>query len=130
MTAAVLLQSLQTRGFRLQVESDQLIVSPASDLTDGDRAAIREHKPEILAALRPERGGFNSPFVIRSKNPPTICFFDQCRDRLFREGDQLRCRRCGSYFQHLPLEPEDALYFQSLRSEASGGASDRRCVTV
>jgi hypothetical protein len=120
MTASAILTNLAARGVRVWAEADRLkFDAPLGILTNTDKELLAAHKLELLVALRPERGGVNWPFIIRANKPPTICFFDQCRDRLFREGDLLRCRRCNSYFRHLPLEPEDEAFFQILRSEAS-----------
>jgi hypothetical protein len=55
VTAAVeLLVSLKARGFRLDAAGRKLIVSPGQRLTDGDRAAIRQHVGELIAHLEDE----------------------------------------------------------------------------
>ncbi len=51
MTASALITSLRARGFRLAVVNGSLRVSPASALTSGDREAIREALPAVLATL-------------------------------------------------------------------------------
>jgi hypothetical protein len=51
MTAPELLADLARQGFTLTREGDGIRVLPASRLTEADRRAIREHKPELLALL-------------------------------------------------------------------------------
>lgn len=51
MGAPDLLQHLRASGFELDVSGDRLMVTPASRLTDGDRAGIRNFKVELLALL-------------------------------------------------------------------------------
>jgi hypothetical protein len=51
MNVETLMADLSRRGIRLEPEPDGLIVEPASKLTDTDRALIRQHKAEILAAI-------------------------------------------------------------------------------
>lgn len=53
MTALALLDTLTRRGVRLLPDGDGLVIRPASRLTDADRAAIREHKTELLRLLSP-----------------------------------------------------------------------------
>ena len=51
MTPQALLDTLAARGVRLLLDGDGLVVKPASKLTDADRQAIRNHKPELLRLL-------------------------------------------------------------------------------
>jgi len=52
MTAEALYLDLFGRGLRLRADDDgRLIVSPGDLLTDDDRAAIRQHKDELLAIV-------------------------------------------------------------------------------
>ena len=51
MGAPALLQQLRNSGFDLDVAGDRLLVTPASRLTDADRADIRNFKVELLAML-------------------------------------------------------------------------------
>jgi hypothetical protein len=51
MAATDLLMTLRGRGLILAADGDSLIVRPRELLTDELRAAIRTHKPEILAEL-------------------------------------------------------------------------------
>jgi hypothetical protein len=72
MTAARLLAGLRRRGVILQAVSDRVRVdAPVGVVTDADRAAVAEHKAELLAILggsiaRAERG--DSGLL---GNPPT-----------------------------------------------------------
>lgn len=51
MDANALLVSLKNRGFAVGVQEKRIVVSPASRLTDDDRAAIREHRDEVVRLL-------------------------------------------------------------------------------
>jgi hypothetical protein len=51
VAATELLADLAGRGFVLAREGDGIRVTPASRLTDADRKLIRDHKPELLAAI-------------------------------------------------------------------------------
>ncbi len=64
MGASDLLERLRTAGVRVSVEGDALIAEPRTALTDDLRAAIRAHKPELLAALTHHHQG-GSKAVIR-----------------------------------------------------------------
>jgi hypothetical protein len=50
-TAADLLGALEARGFVVAAVGERLDVSPASALSDEDRAGIRAHKPALLDLL-------------------------------------------------------------------------------
>jgi hypothetical protein len=56
MTADEVLADLRDRGFRLTVRDGKIQVAPASQLTDGDRAGIRENRTELLALLAADPG--------------------------------------------------------------------------
>src|SRR5690606_22405401 len=49
-----LLQTIERRGATLRVVGDRLAVHPKSALTDELRAAIRRHREELVARLKPE----------------------------------------------------------------------------
>lgn len=51
MTAADLLTTLRSRGLTVVADGDALKVGPRNRLTDELRAAIRAHKPALLAEL-------------------------------------------------------------------------------
>jgi len=53
MNVHQLLSNFQARGIRLIPEGSSLAVEPASRLSDADRAAIRQAKPELLRILTP-----------------------------------------------------------------------------
>ncbi len=49
--ALQLLACLEQDGIRLQAQREQLLATPASLLTDADRADLREHRAELLQLL-------------------------------------------------------------------------------
>lgn len=51
MGAPDLLHALQGQGFKLWTEGGRLLVAPKARITEETRRLIREHKPELLAAL-------------------------------------------------------------------------------
>src|SRR5690242_8224162 len=53
MNVETLIASFSARGIRLIPNPPKLTVEPASKLTDADRAAIRQAKPELLRILAP-----------------------------------------------------------------------------
>lgn len=52
MSAVLILQDLKARGFALAIAGEGIRVTPASELTDDDRKAIRLNKASIRAHLR------------------------------------------------------------------------------
>jgi hypothetical protein len=53
MDAHQLLRDFRARGIRLVPEGGKLAVEPAELLSDADRAAIRQAKPDLLRILAP-----------------------------------------------------------------------------
>jgi hypothetical protein len=53
VTTSELLEDLDRRGIALVLEGEGLRAWPASQLSPGDRGAIRAHKTELLALLQP-----------------------------------------------------------------------------
>src|SRR5262245_57728163 len=51
MTAALLVETLRSRGIQLRVVGDRLRYRPASALTTDDLEALRQHKAEVLVLL-------------------------------------------------------------------------------
>ena len=51
MTAAALLDRLRLRGLTLSVDGPEIVVRPASALTDEERTALRSQRDEVLALL-------------------------------------------------------------------------------
>jgi hypothetical protein len=79
MTAAAIIQSLNTDGLTLAANESRLIVTPADRITDAHRALIRTHKAEILVLL-----------AANDAAPPPLVYASP--DRL---ADTRRtCRRC------------------------------------
>jgi hypothetical protein len=54
VTAAVLLAALRRRGIEVIANNGTIRARPRARLTDVDRAALRQHKAAVLAALRAE----------------------------------------------------------------------------
>ena len=46
-----LLVELEERGFRLRRDGDDILITPASKLTDADRCALRRWKAHVLAII-------------------------------------------------------------------------------
>lgn len=68
MDAHMLLADLRQRGFSLAVRDDeQIVVRPVSRLTEGDCAAIRQCKPELLALLSVASNASPPPAIERAK---------------------------------------------------------------
>ena len=65
MGAPDLLEQLRAVGVRLWVEGGALVAEPRRALTDDLRAAIRAHKPELLAALQATETKRSSLAVVR-----------------------------------------------------------------
>jgi hypothetical protein len=55
VNAFALHEELAAAGFSLRADGSQLIVTPADQLTDAHRSAIRAHKPELIEALTATR---------------------------------------------------------------------------
>jgi hypothetical protein len=55
MGARDLLCELTGAGFHVKAAGDKLVIRPASKLTDGMRAALRDAKPELMALLTGDR---------------------------------------------------------------------------
>lgn len=51
MTITALIADLESRGFTLNVDGSDIVVSPASKLTDADVMAIRDHKTGVVTRL-------------------------------------------------------------------------------
>lgn len=54
--ARELLDELHGAGFSMTAEAGRLLVRPASKLTDAQRAAVRDAKPQLLALLAEPQG--------------------------------------------------------------------------
>jgi hypothetical protein len=55
MRVADFISDLKVAGFSVAAEGPDLVVMPASKLTDPQRQFIRQHKAEIMAALTQEQ---------------------------------------------------------------------------
>lgn len=52
-SATELLSLLRSSGFTVRLDAGKLLVSPASRLTDDERAALKEHRAGLLEILDP-----------------------------------------------------------------------------
>ncbi len=60
MGAPTLLADLKSRGFRLAIDGNRLLVAPTERLTERDREQIREHRGALLALLTAPSPAANS----------------------------------------------------------------------
>ena len=108
MTATAILTDLSARGVLIWAEADRLkFDAPSGTLTDVDRAALREHKAELLALLRrPALGSAVRPLTVRARRL-TVCPFDGCGGDLATNGDSRYCRACDYWFRRIEPIAED-----------------------
>lgn len=99
-----ILDRLTSRGVILRAEGDRLkLNAPRGVLTEDDMAAVRAHKPAIIAYLsRPAAGTIRNPHVVRARKMPRECIFDGCEGELGRRGDLYFCAACGWHFERRP----------------------------
>lgn len=82
--AQALLSDLHSRGITLIADGEKLTVQPASRLTDADRAAIRQSRPDLLRILTETHPTPTSPVAVvldldaiadavGISSPPTSC---------------------------------------------------------
>jgi len=95
MTAQTLILTLAARGITLTANGDTLTAQPRQRLTDADREAIRQHKADLLAYLRP------APEPKRNVLACPACGGNDLR--VSRAGGLL-CGACGR-FLFLHVEP-------------------------
>lgn len=107
MTASELLTNLQQRGVLVETDGAGVrLTALPGVLTDSDRAAVREHKPALLALLtRPPLGSFRRPLAVRGRRLAE-CPFDGCAGAVtqLKESTARLCGKCGWYFELLPPE--------------------------
>lgn len=71
MDAHQLLNDFRARGIRVVPEGGNLAVEPAERLSDADRAAIRQAKPELLRILAPVSGHIIEATLAPASAPPS-----------------------------------------------------------
>lgn len=54
MDATTYIKKVRSAGFELRADGDRLLVSPVDQLSDTQRQFLRDHKADILTALRSE----------------------------------------------------------------------------
>jgi hypothetical protein len=52
MDASAVIARMESQGFSLAISGDRLMVNPVDQLTDQQKTFLRQHKTEILAALK------------------------------------------------------------------------------
>jgi hypothetical protein len=132
MDAAALLAELHARGLTLSHEESALCVSPRRLLTDGDREAIRRHKPEFLTLLNiPPIAPATSTQTLaedvtgRLGRGPAFSLVDLPAD-LFETWQERVCVRF--YDGRLPWPDSERLALADIRQQAelSKAGQDRR----
>jgi hypothetical protein len=107
MTAAQLLESLQARGVSISANGDALSLdAPKGALTEGDRAQLKEMKPQIIALLRPQVGAASRPRIVQSRHLLTGCPY--CDGEVESKSDLYHCPGCQTYFRRVEPETEFA----------------------
>lgn len=114
MTAADLLNDFQQRGIGLRAEGDAVeVTAPKGSLSEEDRAAIRDRKPELLRLLSESEERATDGAELRplptwaifedlkdgSRPPNFSC--ETCRGKEFRWSrvmDQWLCVKCSKSF--------------------------------
>ncbi len=94
-----LLKSLKRAGVEVSILGDRLSFTPASRLTDRDKAEIVRSKPQLIALLgRPALGSHARPFRVFGWMPD-VCFFNEvCDGAMLRKSNLSCCSKCGAWF--------------------------------
>src|SRR5262245_22762818 len=87
----ILLADFRARGFTLTAFDDRVWVSPASELTDADRAVLREYKPGLLALLTNEQNASNGPSINEQLTCNGISSTEQLTCNSVSVNQQLAC---------------------------------------
>ena len=99
MTPSAILEQLTARGIRLRRDGEYLVVVPKAALTDQLRALIKEHKPELLAALATDAlpepatedmNGATCPAPVPLLNPASEARLKKVVERLTERPDLYR----------------------------------------
>jgi len=107
MIAKVLFEDLTSRDVHLSVETGNLkIIAPRGLLTDADRAAIRQHKAELLELLASKSASNWTPAAAETARRLTAGVTPCCCSR-FTEG--IIPARCTSCDLAWPTEDLEAL---------------------
>ena len=106
MNAAEILVAVQEAGAALRVEGDSLVASNASRIEPAIKAAIREHKPQLIAALA-------KPVCVVCNAPDDLWTLDT------PAGEALVHRECARFLpKPEPAEPSAA--YESVAAEPDG----------
>jgi len=93
MNAAEILSAVRQVGATLRVRGDSLVASNASRIAPAIKAAIREHKPELIAALA-----------------KPVCAVCRAPDDLWHFGDALVHEQCARFLPKPELAEPTAAY--------------------
>ena len=104
MNAAEILSAVRQVGATLQVRGDSLVASNASRIAPAIKAAIREHKPELIAALA-----------------KPVCAVCRAPDNLWHFGDALVHEQCARFLPKPELAEPRAAY-EAVSAEPDGTA--------
>ncbi len=128
MVAEVLIDQLHSQGLTISADGDRLLVAPSSGLTDDLRAAIRQHKSELLEVLSLSRtracetlnlsahtdAASNEPeatapqhfITIRASAMPKTCPLCEEGEPAHISGNLWRCPACSYRFELAGPDPE------------------------
>ncbi len=94
MNAQTVISTLQARGFSLAPTEGGISVKPSKLLTDADRAAIREHKAELLSLLSPPTSRLLSTATLETERRLESGVPPCCGSRFTRGIRPARCISC------------------------------------
>jgi hypothetical protein len=140
MNAAEILVAVREAGAALRVEGDSLVASHASRIAPAIKAAIREHKPQIITALGsgcrveivelPAAGHYRKVFAFLQLKPPAlvdVARWRQCVEDgskfLARWGEQAQALNWSSadlFGLHQPQAKPHPSYNRLSRYDATG----------
>jgi hypothetical protein len=138
--ARLLLEDLASRGIHVEPRGEQLVVEPASTLTDNDRDLLRQLKPDLLELLTPASrcAGCSVPLGFTAdpdRRVPHLC--STCGDtemavqrnpRFLLDARSLRTAWAGAVFELGELAGFPALPFKPAHTLTAGEHAWRRFV--
>src|SRR5262245_41499237 len=104
MKAAEILIAVERAGATLRVQGNSLVASNASKLAPAIKTAIREHKPELLAALA-----------------KPVCIVCNAAGNLWHFGEALVHQECAAFLPK-PESAEPSLAHQEVFAQPDGSA--------
>lgn len=104
MRASEVLDNLRARGVAVSVEAGKVNMSPASEITDADLAAVRAVKGDIIRLLTaPPHGSAAWPMVVHGRRLKD-CPWESCDGKIDAWKGLYVCRKCRMYFQLIAPE--------------------------